>query len=206
MKNYVITIDPSEELKSKILALKAQAKTISGPQTYLDSKPHLTLYAGTFENLENFKEELEQISKTISKPTINVEDWKVFNPDPVTQGATIVCKLAEEDISNLRTIQQKLVTLFNKYRAKEIPTRYQIQSEDEQIKSNLENFGFPFVGEIWEPHLTIASFQQKDFNNVWEELKDKCPKGQYSATNLSVYEVDWESDELTKIWSAELNT
>ena len=41
----------------------------------------------------------------------------------------------------------------------------------------MERWGFPFLGAIWHPHVTIASIRPPDWGNVWPKLAADPPSG-----------------------------
>lgn len=206
MAIYVITLDPDNGLKDSIISLKKQAKAIAGSQLYIDDVPHITLYLGDFEDISRFDNAFRELVNEIkeSKPFmegITVNEWVVFEDDVSTGSTTLVCGIKEHDIKELKIIQQKVVSFMEKFRKKEIIKRFRENYDrfGDIEKSNLDKYGFPYVGDIWEPHLTIASFDKQSFNKIQEKFKNKCPKGLYRLVSASIYELDESNEKISLV-------
>ena len=184
-----------------IQSLKDEARSLVGKQLYLRDKPHLTLYVGRFENVSSFQEKLARLVGTFGRTSFSVDDWLVFADDPVTKRDTLACGIDTSSISGLREIQDKVIGLLNRHRKKGLIRRYgsAYSMMDAILRKNCDEFGYPFVGEIWKPHFGIASFEHKAFINIWERMKEKCPVGTYAIASLTVYGLDEESEVLTRV-------
>lgn len=191
MAVYVITLEPDSILRKKILKIKKGAKMLVGRQHYLTDEPHLTLYVGKFKHISLFDKGLKLLvkgTKKLSNP-ITIKGWTVFKKDILTKRSTLVCGIGKKDTANLRKTQKKIIYFMQDYQQKGLIKRYQkiysILKGDE--KKSIKKYGFPFVGRIWKPHLTIASFDKQSFDIIWKRFKNSCPKGTYGVVSLNVY-------------------
>ena len=219
MTAYVITLEPEFELFSKIKELKSIARELVGKQLYLDDEPHLTLYIGEFNEFNNWDKEFSELVKrikdnyiTINKENnkaikIEIRGWQVFASDKVTNKNTLVCQLGDINIPTLRKIQEDVIICLNKYRKPDMLKRYKqaYENMDEILKENLNNYGYPFVGKIWDPHFGIASFDKRAFDSIWYKLKEKRPKGFYTISAINIYELNQDTEELNLIKKYQLN-
>jgi hypothetical protein len=209
MNNYVFVFEPEKCLYDLISELKERAKAIAGPQQYLDDPPHLTFYLASFE--EDFaihREAPDKINKTIARlraegidRRIELIDWLVFPSDPITRKETLACKIADQDKDKLRKIQTELVMQLDKYRAAVTPKRYSEAYErlSPEMKRNVDQYGYPFVGKIWEPHFSIASFEPSSFEKVKKKIYNNCPKGHFNLERVVAYLLSDETDSLTEV-------
>lgn len=197
---YVITLEPEKRLYDKIVKLKNLSKNIAGNQLYLGDEPHLTLYAGNLQGLTAIKAELESLSKQLKKEKVEIKGWFVFKDDTITKKNTLVCELDNKSIGRLRDIQMKVVFVLRKYRKKEGLKRYESSYETLGTieQENIRKYGFPFVGNIWKPHFSIASFEKNVFDKIWGKMDKLCPKGNYDIVSMNIYSL------YEKRWSMKL--
>lgn len=205
---YVITLEPEKRLKKEITRIKDEVRHLVGDQLYLLDEPHLTLYIGQFGNVRVFEEAFEKLVETLrAKPKrVNLEivGWASFKDDSITGRDTLVCDFAKKHIPALQEIQMEIVTCLSRFRRPGLIRRY--QSVYDRLgpgeRENLDNFGYPFVGEIWKPHFSIASFDKKAFSIAYRAFKDNCPVGCYRASSINLYALDEATErlELIKRW------
>lgn len=198
MTAYVIALQPEKKLKEKIKRLKKEAEKIVGKQQYLADEPHLTLYI-----LKTKKEIVDafmnEISRKIKKISLTVTNWIIFKNDQITGKQTLACTFAEQ--KKLRALQKKVITGLNNYRTAPVISRYEKVKKTlgKKEQENLKHYGYPFVGEHWIAHVSIASFEKKAFDKIWKKMKEQCPKGAYESNNLKVYELDENTESLKTV-------
>ena len=122
---YVVTLEPGKKLHEEIISIKNKVKSIVGDQLYLKHNPHLTLYVGNFDGLDNFSDELDAYAAGIKNNDVKITGWFVFKDDVITKKNTLVCELSDNSISNLKSVQQEVVDIMNKYRGKQLLKRYE---------------------------------------------------------------------------------
>jgi hypothetical protein len=200
MKTFVFTLIPGTEVCEKIWVIKQNAHKILGDQLYLLHPPHITLYLGVFD--ESF---LENISDFVKN---NLEDFRnvklstsgVFSypKDPITGLVTVYLRVEENNM--LHNIQQKLYHALVPYKKREVPSLYVEVWKNLSIETQekiLEQ-GYAFMGNIWKPHLSIASFEE----NVWKEgerlAKEQNISGSLYLSTFCIYELT-KSKEMIKV-------
>jgi hypothetical protein len=205
MTAYVVTLEPDGLLCKKILNLKGEVRALAGDQQYLRDEPHLTLYAcdiGGFASVESgFGGVAEKIRATYGPLKVEIAGWLVFKGDAVTRRDTLTCKVAGASLPALRSIQAAVVSFLNEHRRKEPLRRYAAAADgmDQAARANIDAYGYPFVGENWKPHVSIASIEPDKFPQIWQTLQEKCPLGAYGMRSLSVHGFDEETDKLSLI-------
>lgn len=184
MKNLVLTLQPEQKFYDHLLEIKNEMFRKFGNSQYLLDPPHLTLYVFPCESLERMITEFEppKFSKRIE-----IEKWFTFPMDPITKKITLVSQLDESTITKLRSLQGKCIDQLNKYRLGQICERYSnLHSPNLEISNSISKTGYPFTGNFWVPHFTIASFE----NETYEKIKDyEFPKGNFKLQNYRLYEL-----------------
>tara|TARA_Y100000590_G_C15549170_1_gene950205 strand:+ start:502 stop:1110 length:609 start_codon:yes stop_codon:yes gene_type:complete len=168
----------NKKIEKKIYTQKKNVKKIFGKQIYLDHPVHLTLftlYINKISELRNTYSQLKVKNKT--KPIkIKITSTGVFLNDPLTKGHTLFFNLRKNIFLN--KIQMNHLKIINK--------NIKIVKKDKNIfkdtiyKKNYNKYGFPFVGKIWIPHVTVASIKKinsdhlfiKNFLKIKVDLKD----------------------------------
>ena len=173
MNAQFFALKPDAALTSFISECKETAKALVGPQKYLNDPPHLTLYVGSFKyDNEMFTAINSEVA--FSPMTIELNGWTTFFDDPVTGGHSLVIEVSEPSLLQLRKLQMRLVAVANRFRQPGILERYADQSRYSAVmKASVNQFGFPFVGDIWRAHFTIASFDKACYSIADAELKKR---------------------------------
>ena len=200
MGAYVFCLEPEKEIFNKILNLKSMVKTLSGNQQYLCDPPHMTLYLGKFRNFfgKRFDSFIQDTLREINSLNLNLEGWEVFGPDIITGKETLVCKVEENKL--FKDLQKKLVDSLLRYKKDKVLRRYRNgQTFQSNLQLNITKFGYPFIGEVWKPHLGIASFNEKDFNKVYPHLQNLELIGNYNVQSLVVYKLNDKNDKLKEV-------
>lgn len=82
--------------------------------------------------------------------------------------------------------------------------RYSNNIKKDLLNKNIEKYGYPFVGEIWQPHISIASFNVQDFEKFYDSLNLSFPRGRYLLDSFVVYQLDEKSEKITEIFRKKL--
>ena len=171
MNTQFFALEPAPTDRDRILELKRRAGVLAGPQLYLNDAPHLTLYVGDFANQSELWHALMERLK-FSGIVVKPNGWKIFYNDPVTGGHTLAIGVDDAATAVLRRFQQEVVELAAPARRTAIPERYADRTGYSPLmNASLDRYGFPFVGENWQAHLTIASFCPEVFSEVWAQLR-----------------------------------
>lgn len=200
MDKYYIALNPEKRLYNLVNTQKSIVKTITNQVKYIDHPPHFTLVIFTTENLEDIKQVLEDLSKEIKKIKITIKDFHIFYNDAFTNGNTISYNLSEKDNFLLRALQLKIINSINKFNSKKflLKTDNEYNKLSEIEKNNLESYGYPYVGDIWIPHITIVSVSPEDFQEVFNKLRKEPIKEEYLIESVSLYKVGEETSTLIK--------
>ena len=147
----------NKKIENKILLQKKKVKNLFGDQVYLNHPVHLTLFTlkiRKISELKIFYKKLESKRETKSL-IISLSSADIFLDDPLTGGHTIFYKIKKNKVLNLiqidhlKKINKKITVLKNDLHLFKNLT----------LRKNYKDYGFPFVGKIWLPHITIASIK-----------------------------------------------
>lgn len=199
MSEQFFYLTPDTLLHDFIDRCKGIARGICGTQQYLDDSPHLTLYVGDF----NYSEALYQaVGRELSKiGSVGIEGWTRFMDDPVTGGHTLVLEVSSDGLEKLKKLQCDIVQATRPFRRQATLERYRDTSRfSEVMLENLQRHGFPFVGEIWRAHYTIASFEKQAFEAVWQKLKELNPPTKSTVDLLSFVAIHPDGFENLHQW------
>ncbi len=188
-----VALEPDGDSLAKVLAWKRRVHELVGPQLYLDDPPHLTLYLAVYPSTSDLSAAVERLAGQLDLPHLEMDGWHVFEADVLTNRNTLVCNLAPASRDLLRRVQNAAVGAVADLRDRAGTLARYRKSWDrlsEIERSNAERSGFPFVGPIWYPHVTVASIDCKDWDKVYVELQSLRPSGRLLLPSLTLYRLE----------------
>lgn len=205
MKSYFCALIPDNKANSLIQNLKDESSSMVGWQQFIKHFPHLTLFVGDYKKLDTLSIP-DDLLKEIKDLKLSAKEWNTFLKDPVTGKLTLSICLEEESNKKIRYIQRKILDLCAKYNTGKIVDRYKSQIENfpKLLKDNTQKYGYPFIGDIWKGHFTIASFDKENYEKVWNKLKNEKVSFNFKINKLVFYSDD-DKDNLILIKEFELN-
>jgi len=190
MKSYYVALCPEKRLKNLIQRQKDLIEAFAGNQEYLSDPPHLSLYLFNSNNPPQIIKNLEDIPNSIKKIPIKINNLHVFYNDILTNGHTIAYGFDKQEAKILKGLQLKVVDSINNLK-ETIPFLLRESKSYEKMsdieKANTCKYGFPYIGDNWIPHITIASIKKSKFEKVFEELKTNQIQGNFSLNSLNLY-------------------
>ena len=198
MGAYAFCLEPEKRLYEIVSSIKKEILAKYGSSLYLEDPPHITLYVGRFK--DKFLEESKYLTNLVKENhgiCISVEVTFIFGPDPITGMDTPIYLV--KSTPELRRLQEETIHFLEKHREKGIVKRYSTIKFEKSFQNNLDKYGYPFVGSVWKPHISLGSFNKNcvDLNKIkWE---DKVKPGNYKIKELVIYSLDEDSEKLTEI-------
>lgn len=181
---------PSEPLMGFLLDCKRLAREACGDQQFLADPPHLTLSVGCYEDRPGLREAVAASMEGLL-PGVGIAGWQVFRDDPVTGGHTLVLKPESADKEWLRAFQAALLQAASGFRTRPVPDRYRDRSRfTPAMLASLERHGYPFVGDGWEPHFTVASFAPAAFEAAQGRLSGLRPPPRAGFEALALFRAE----------------
>ena len=188
-----ISFEPDYYLSEFISNSKHLVFSLVGNQKYLQDPPHLTLQVGDFFNLSALSGLLESIAKTISHNDVEIDGWHVFQNDPLTGGHTVVTNILDEYKIKLIEIQSIVLQATRPLLNIEACLKRYSSSWEKLTplqRASTEAWGFPFTGNHWHPHVTVASISQDHWSLVWDTLQKFSPHGVFTFPRMCLYRID----------------
>ncbi len=187
-----ISLEPDARLATFVRGYKRRVQQLVGDQLFLTDPPHTTLYLAAFNNLNRVAKALLSVATQIEPIAVSLTGWHVFSNDALTGNHTLVCHWSEASQRAARTIQSAVIKSLSPHRdPKTTEARFTSRWSSltaAQQRSVLEK-GFPFTGEAWHPHLTIASIRPSDWDAAYGVLCPDPPHVTGAAMGLKLYEL-----------------
>lgn len=194
MAEYAILIEPDLNFKNEILKEKKRVRANFGTQPYLSHPPHSTLYFSKIEEREDWLKSFQkQLSNFFDKSLpISIKEKLVFRNDILAGGGDTIVFKAEltEELSKLQIYLSECLKDLS-------ISKNNSHSFKGLLASSYEAYGFPFVGEHWIPHFTVASINDESSKDYIEQFLAKSYIHEFEISSVSVWKVN--GDEHKKI-------
>jgi 2'-5' RNA ligase len=186
-----LALKPEPRLFDIVQNYKHRTRELAGEQLYLSDPPHLTVFLAVFPAEFRAMDVLATVM-TRPAPMIRLIGWHSWLGDPLTGRNTLVCDIHPDDKIQLRQFQMSVVNALAPHRDvaatnARLASRLSALSPDQQ--ECLHRLGFPYLGDGWQPHLSIASIEPAAWPAVWAELKDQPPHGEFTLSSLDEFEL-----------------
>ena len=198
IKPYAIILKPDLILYKKIDLIKQNVSTfVKDSVEFLDHPPHLTIFVTKLENHVIWLEKFQDFVINMKKIRLYVNGWHTFN-EITNSKKTLVCTI--NDLRILRNLQIDVINFFNQFRSGTLKKYSMIKNP--ALLENVNKFGFPFVGNVWIPHLTIGSFSKEDYKSIIDK-KYESPVGFYNLEAISI--IDISDNNYKEVYSYNLS-
>ena len=190
LENRFLALEPDDAFAAEVLAFKERVRRLVGEQLYLDHPPHLTLLMSVFRAEGDMTGPIGELCRGLAAPAVTIRGWHVFEADQLTGSHTLVCDVAPDTRAPLVRVQQEAIAAAAPLRDPGATRECYDESWhrlSDQERANVERFGFPCVGPIWHPHVTVASVRPEDWEAVWSDLAGTPPEAIVRFPWLSIY-------------------
>jgi 2'-5' RNA ligase len=188
-----LALDPEPWLAAAIHAAKATVRDLVGAQRYLDDPPHLTLFVGSFPDRLAVARRLAEQAASWRAPVAAAVGWHVFHDDPLTGGHTVVARLEPGALAPLRRLQGDALAAVAPLRDLDASRARYAGARDRLAPVRLESLdrhGFPFTGDDWQPHVSVASIATAAWSVAWPAIEAMAPRGAVRFPSLGWYALD----------------
>ena len=187
MAEYAIFIEPDQQLSELILSEKRKLKKAFGHQEYLSHPPHSTLYFSEMLDIELWLSKLKEQIKELNHKSVAIliKDKFVFRNDILAGGGDTIVYKAElsKELLELQIQIGKTLRDFSLNKNKQ-------HSFSGVLAKSYEEFGFPFLGDHWIPHFTLASIKDPESELYVQEFLSKSFQYEFEIDSISVWKVD----------------
>ena len=185
-----IFIEPQKNKSNFLYNWKKIIKKNFGKQKYLIHPLHATIAVFKIKTKinDNFYLFLKIEMKLFAKFKINITKPNIFYNDALTGGDTLFFGIKKNP--KLILFQKKILKHFNQIDNKISRNDF---FKNKKFQCNYKNYGFPFVGQDWIPHFTIASVKtkSKEKNKIFKNfLNEKKFKTNFEVKNFSIWEIN----------------
>ena len=151
--SLAVFILPKEPFTSELLFWKNKIKKDFPKEPYANHPPHLTLINLDSTDESEAIKKLSGFSKKLGSIKIEVNSRNVFLNDVFTGGDTIYFGLKRSN--SLMKLQILIADALVPIK-KNIKLNNSFKNDSLLFRSN-KKYGFPYVGDHWIPHFTVAS-------------------------------------------------
>jgi len=177
---------PPYKFKKRINRIKAKIYNEYGDQFYLNHLPHMTLFTLNIDNINLLTKKVSNYNFGNNKfKNIKIHTKKIeyFLNDPFTSGNTQYISIYKN--KKLLNLQLYLINKFKNLKSKKRKEKF--KSNNLKLLNNFEKYGFPYIGKIWIPHLTICSFKKKyKIDDI--EIKNNV-KEVFEVKKISIFKI-----------------
>lgn len=188
---FFVALMPDAGMTATVQAYKDRARALVGSQLYLDDPPHTTAYLAAFPADFPVADVL-RAAAVPAPPPVRTTGWHSWLGDPLTGRNTLVCAIAPDDKPALRAVQRHVADALAPHRdvaATEARFAGRFDALTPQQREAVRAVGFPFVGDGWEPHVTIASILPEHWPAVIGDFESRPPTGTFRYARLEVFEL-----------------
>ncbi len=190
MLPYLVAILPPAPIAKKVNELKQWVIERCGILEESLSIAHITLNLNRFPNIELVDKALSECCATFPPIEIAVEGLNTFPGQTTVAYAYIMPNPALQQLQE--RIANALAPLHDGEHLREYLTPKRYIFTTGQILAS-EKYGYPYIGHGWQPHMTIAFFDDKNFQKAGKELLTKPIEGKFTVheiTLLSLQQAD----------------
>lgn len=199
MRKYAIFIEPQAELREEILLTKNLVELNLPGQKYCNHPPHCTVIFGAYEEPHCWINALQVVAESFSPFLLTTEGYYVFYNDRLAGGGhTLVIKAALSPLLSQLQISVSEILSRHKIEALSISKH----PDNDPISLSLARYGFPFVGNHWVPHFSIASLKIRRNAKILRQIVVRPQRYSFQVDELSVWKVDEDNHE--KMYSVRL--
>lgn len=133
-------------------ALELNQRLVENFASQIDFKqsiePHLTVFMGLFPEFKQVEATINQLNRDFMPFSVNLSAFRL-SPD----GYLFWEAAADKD---LQTLHETVLKLLNPCRAGLLREKFLEDRYNESERKNIDEYGFPWVRELFKPHLTLA--------------------------------------------------
>lgn len=192
---YALFIEPQGSLLEFIKVWKEKCEAFFPDAPYLSHPPHSTLLFTYFKSVDRTISLLEKVRLELSPILLNCHEMMIFENDTLAGGGHTLTIRADlnQQLINFQTSLAEIVE-------PEIDHGHEVLPDalDQGVFANsFRRFGFPFVGQHWIPHFSIASIKSERNHPFICDFESQDLSCDLKVDEFSLWEV--KGDEHCKI-------
>jgi len=191
MIKYALFIEPDAPLREFLLARKAWVASNKPGEPYCHHPPHCTLIVGRYGPPALWSKQVADVLAHEDPFVLACENYHVFYDDVLTGGHTVAVRVLPSHA--LSSLQQKLAEVLSDYIDVVEPLRAPL--DQEPYSSSTQKYGFPFVGDHWMPHFSIASLRTDRDDSMLKQLLEEPISREVSVSEIAIWKVTDDEHE-----------
>ena len=184
--SLAVFILPKEPFKSELLFWKNKIKKNFPKEPYANHPPHLTII--NFDSIDESEaiKKLSSFPKKLGSIKIQVNSRNVFLNDSLTGGDTIYFGLKQ---SNSLMKLQILIADALVPMKKNINLNNSFKNDSLLFRSN-KKYGFPYVGDHWIHHFTVASLTDNKRKEILKNFLSFPASFDFKINRFSIWRIN----------------
>lgn len=181
-----VFICPEGTIRSRILFWKDKIHKELKFQPYLTHPPHMTLINIDLDDQKRAIVSLKKYLKDMKSFYLNINKKNIFWDDSITNGHTIYYEI--EKNSQLQNIQIAVATFLAEFKIQKNLPNFLIGNK--LLENSFDLYGFPFVGDHWIPHFTIASLKVNKGHPLIKEFLSHKELFSFKVNTISLWQIN----------------
>jgi hypothetical protein len=190
MTRHAIFIEPTGTLLTRIDEMKGTVRALLPGSPYCDHPAHSSIVVAPLKDPAAGASHLPA-SLAIAPFTIQAGEPIVFYEDAFTAGHTLAWRARPN--SNLLALQRAVAHLLAPLVDRQALPPLPPSIAREPFLSSYQRFGFPFVGDHWIPHFTIASLRTARTHPMITTFLAQAESFALPVTEISLWLVSGEA-------------
>ena len=195
---HALLIEPDGVVRDVIARWKSRFAAKWPAARYVTHPPHATLWFGEVSDGPAIRADLAHAAATVSRFVVPVGGACVLS-EIASGGTTYV--LGAERVERLALLQRRLADTVARYRGPIADIELPATFDRAEFHESWRRYGFPFVGDHWIPHFSVAALEPGDEAGTGHPLVadflSTAPPGTVSVTGVSWWRVD--GDDLHRL-------
>lgn len=190
---YAVFIEPEGSLLERVVSCKERVAARLGNQPYNAHPPHCTLWVGALASLEY--ESLEQACRRVTPFDLATDGMVVFWNDAATDGGhTVAFRVVAP--AALWSLQMDISQALSRF----LPAVVEPPAWCSQpvLLESIRQYGYPFVGNHWIPHFSIASLHLPRGHELLRDLSQIDEKHTCRIEEFSLWQIEENRHEKLK--------
>lgn len=183
---YGVFWTPPAAITAYINKWKQAVRKLEPLARYLEHPVHTTFFLlmGSIEDEDSIIAALKKLAQEQQPITVNFDKWLVFKNDLVTGADTLTIAISVAEA--LHNLQTKITVSLQPFKKQNVP--YNIDWQGPFLES-YNNYGFPFCGKHWLPHISVASVTGKAKSVIDSALQVHDLPAESIIDNISLYKI-----------------
>lgn len=192
--SYALFILPKNEILQNIIYWKKIINDSLPNQLFCSHPPHCTIIHTNLNNINIVIEKIKLFASNISSFQIDIVRPDVFWDDTLCNGYhTLHWKIDKNN--EIMDLQVRLASTLSPYIERSVKP---ITFKEPRFSKSYDTYGFPFIGDHWIPHMTIASLSTSRKNDLINSFLNQDQLFKMNVDHIELWEIQNDDHKLMK--------